>query len=131
MKLKYSWPVLVWALVILVLCAIPGRDIPHVGWLEALSFDKWVHAGVFFILELFSIRALLFSQPIRTTKKARLYTVPIAILYGGLLEFMQEALFSERSADVYDFIANSFGVIVAALTYVWCAQKFPKLFMKK
>ena len=40
----------IWALVIFGLCSMPGAYIPSVTWLELLSFDKWVHAGVFFIL---------------------------------------------------------------------------------
>ena len=36
-----------WALLIFGLCAMPGRFIPSVSWLELLSFDKWVHAGIF------------------------------------------------------------------------------------
>lgn len=129
MIFKYTWPVLVWALVILILCAIPGRDLPHSDWLEALSFDKWVHAGVFFVLEIFLIRAFLFSRFERLQNNARIATVPISIVYGGALELMQEAVFSERSADILDFIANSFGVIVGAAVYSMLARKFSKFLM--
>lgn len=127
MKFKHNWPVLVWALVILVLCAIPGRDLPHSDWLEALSFDKWVHAGIFFVLELLSIRSLALSSSPRLRKYAALFTAVGAIAYGGALEIMQEAVFSERSADVYDFIANSFGVLVAFFAYNRLAAKWPRL----
>ena len=129
MTFRYTWPVLVWALVILVLCAIPGRDLPHSDWLEALSFDKWVHAGVFFVLEILFIRAFLFSRIKSLQNNSRILTVPIAVLYGGALELMQEAVFSERSADILDFIANSFGVIVGAALYSVLARKFSKFLM--
>ncbi len=129
MTFRYTWPVLVWALVILILCAIPGRDLPHSDWLEALSFDKWVHAGVFFVLEIFFIRAFLFSRLENLQKNARIATVPISIAYGGALELLQEAVFSERSADILDFIANSFGVIVGAAVYSVLARKFSKFLM--
>lgn len=38
----------------------------------------------------------------------------LAVSYGGLLEIMQAKCFSHRSGDWMDFIANSFGCIVAA-----------------
>lgn len=101
-----------WALLILALCSMPGRFIPSTTWLEMLSFDKWVHAGIFFVL----VSLLLIS--VKTHKQsATLYNVYflLALLYGGALEIMQATLFSERSADWYDMIANSVGCFVALL----------------
>jgi VanZ family protein len=99
-----------WALVIFILCATPGRFVPSANWLEMLSFDKWVHAGVFFLL------VTLFGIAVRAHQQNRtlfyLYFV-LAVVYGGLLEIMQARVFSERSADWYDVIANSFGCLVA------------------
>lgn len=98
-----------WALIIFVLCATPGRFIPSANWLELLSFDKWVHAGVFFILV-----SLLGVASKEKTGLFYLY-VALSVLYGGALEIMQATVFSERSADWYDMIANTFGCIVALL----------------
>ncbi|MCU0432010.1 MAG: VanZ family protein [Bacteroidia bacterium] len=131
MKLRYNWPVLVWALVILFLCAIPGRDLPHSDWLEALSFDKWVHAGIFFVLEILSIRGLVFSTSPMLRRNAKWFTAAGAIAYGGALEIMQQALFSERTADIYDFIANSFGVIMGVALYSVLARKLPAFLTSK
>jgi glycopeptide antibiotics resistance protein len=88
-----------------------------------------VHAGVFFVLEILFIRAFLFSQIKSLQNNSRMITVPISVLYGGALELMQEAVFSERSADILDFIANSFGVIVGAAVYSVLARKFSKFLM--
>ena len=33
--------------------------------------------------------------------------------YGGALEIMQGAYFENRSADIYDFVANTTGAILA------------------
>lgn len=101
---------LLWALVIFILCATPGRYIPSTTWLEMLSFDKWVHAGVFFTLvTLFAISVHAHQQ-----KKQILYLLfTLSVAYGGALEIMQAKVFSERSADWYDMIANSFGCVLA------------------
>ncbi len=101
-----------WALVILGLCSMPGHFIPSVTWLELLSFDKWVHAGIFFtLLGLLQIAVVSHGQ---SNNLAYFYFV-VCVLYGGALELMQATLFSERSADWYDVIANSFGCLMALL----------------
>lgn len=109
-------PGLLWALFIMVLCGIPGRDIPHISFLELLSFDKWVHAGIFFVLFLLWMRGFMkMNLPLKGSLIFILFISCVA--YGGLLELLQQLVFEERSADLYDFIANSFGVVVGLLTY--------------
>lgn len=101
-----------WALLILGLCSMPGRFIPSTTWLEMLSFDKWVHAGIFFVL----VSLLFISVYVNAQSNSLFYVYFIlSVLYGGALEIMQATVFSERSADWYDMIANSFGCIVALL----------------
>jgi VanZ family protein len=102
-----------WAGVIFILCATPGQYIPGVHWLDLLSFDKWVHASVFFIL-------MVLGGLAATRKNSRsplLWLCFLAfVLYGMLLEYMQGACFSNRSADWKDIIANSFGCVVGLLS---------------
>jgi hypothetical protein len=103
---------LAWAIVIFILCATPGRFIPSANWLELLSFDKWVHAAVFFILvSLLGISVQAHDQG----RNAFLICFLLSVLYGGALEIMQARVFSERSADWYDMIANSFGCLIGLL----------------
>ena len=118
MFLKYNkWSIL-WALIILILCGIPGRDIPHISFLELLSFDKFIHASVFFILILLTIRGFLVQNRFVNLKlSARPAAFTISVLYGGLLEIMQGTIFIDRTADIFDFIANSFGCLMGLLLY--------------
>ena len=105
------WCAFAWAVVIFILCCTPGKYVPTAHWLDLLSFDKLVHAGIFFTLA-----ALWFLYLI---KKARANSGMIAIvlvaciLYGGFLEIMQAKVFSQRSGDWADFIANSVGCLLA------------------
>ncbi len=110
---KHSYKfALLWGAVIFGLCAMPGRLVPSVNWLELLSFDKWVHASVFFILvSLFGIAVKAHQQ---NKNLIYLYFI-LSVLYGGALEIMQATVFSERSADWLDMIANSFGCLIALL----------------
>jgi hypothetical protein len=105
---------LFWALVIFALCSMPGRFIPSPSWHELLSFDKWVHAGIFFVLvSLACAGVFLHEQP---SYLVFVFCI-LAIIYGGLLELMQAKVFSERSADWQDFVANSFGCLLALVLY--------------
>ena len=105
---------IVWAFVIFGLCATPGQYIPTVSWLEFLSFDKWVHASVFFVLcTLFFITVLKNERPFYYAILAFF----LAVVYGGGLEVMQARVFSERSGDWLDFFANSFGCLIAFTLY--------------
>jgi glycopeptide antibiotics resistance protein len=131
MFLKHTKWALLWALLILILCGIPGRDIPHISFLELLSFDKFVHAGIFCVLVLLMIRGFLVqTRYVSISHYAKKIAFLISVVYGGLLEIMQGTLFEERSADVYDFIANSVGCLLAIAIYSWTEKMFLSKFIK-
>jgi VanZ family protein len=118
MFLKHTKWAILWAIVILILCGIPGRDIPHISFLELLSFDKFVHAGIFFVLAVLCIRGFTLQTTFPLLQRnARWLALLICITYGGSLEIMQGTLFAERSADIFDFIANSFGASLGWMSY--------------
>ncbi len=116
---------MLWALLILFLCGMPGSDIPHISFLELLSFDKFVHAGIFFVLFLLMARGFELQSNYGFLQRSPLaYAFLISVIYGGLLEVMQDLVFEERSADVFDFIANSFGCLLGLLFYKKAKQLF-------
>ena len=118
MFFKYTKWAMLWALLILVLCGIPGRDIPHISFLELLSFDKFVHASIFFILVLLTVRGFVVQTTFLSLKNsARFIAFVLCVLYGGALEIMQGTLFEQRTASIFDFIANSFGAAIGLLFY--------------
>ncbi|OFY84624.1 MAG: hypothetical protein A3F72_01310 [Bacteroidetes bacterium RIFCSPLOWO2_12_FULL_35_15] len=115
---------MLWALLILILCGIPGKDIPHISFLELLSFDKFVHAGIFFVLVLLTVRGFILQSNFPQLKKlAKFIALLICIVYGGSLEIMQGTLFVDRGADVFDFIANTFGATMGVILYDWMEKK--------
>ena len=97
----------IWTIIIFILCCTPGKYIPTVSWLELLSFDKFVHASIFFTLACLWLIYLHYSNKLSTPSIS--ITIFMCIAYGGILEIMQATLFSQRSGDWLDFIANSFG----------------------
>ncbi len=122
---------MLWALLIFILCAIPGKDLPNVGWLEIFQFDKFVHASLFFVLSILLIwgfskqDSFLFFNSHKNT-----LSIIISLIYGGSLEFMQQVFFADRTADIYDFIANTFGSILGLMLYKKLEQSFLIKFIK-
>lgn len=111
---------MLWALLILILCGMPGKDIPHISFLELLSFDKFVHASIFFVFILLTVRGfVLQTRYVKLSNSAKPIAFAICVAYGILMEVMQGTVFIDRSADVYDVIANSFGCTMGWIFYSW------------
>ena len=119
--LKYSLlAAIVWTLIIFILCCTPGKYLPTAHWLELLSFDKFVHACIFFTLTFLWL--LVGFKKNKLSLSFMIFIIIACIGYGGLLEIMQAKAFSERSGDWLDFIANSFGCLMGL--WFFSKQKF-------
>lgn len=117
---------LLWAIFILILSSIPGSDIPKVSYWQ---MDKFVHAFLFLILSFLLIRGFKKQSRFFLLKHyAILFTIICCIAYGGLLEVLQDVVFEDRSADIYDFIANSIGSILGLLIYFTIPRVQTKVF---
>ncbi|MFM2207235.1 MAG: hypothetical protein RL213_1210 [Bacteroidota bacterium] len=101
-----------WALVVLVLCGVPGEHIPEISFWRWLRWDKLGHLAMFGVQSFLLLRAARHtsSSPIGYTKAWIL--VSLTILYGALLEVLQLTVFSGRSSDVRDAIANGVGAVI-------------------
>lgn len=122
--MKKFLPFILWTLVIFGLCSMPGKAIPKINWLELLSFDKFVHASIFFVEQIFLMHALIsLSENSFFKKNYKWVSVLFCISYGGALELMQYYVFSERSGDILDFIANSTGCVCGLFLFNRLATK--------
>jgi len=108
-KVGYSLPAIVWATFVTVITLLPGKDLPHV---DIINFDKFAHFGVFGLLNTLFLRWHYSLTSLRT--QATLVTLTI-VSYSGLIEILQGAFYTDRTADIYDFVANSAGCIFAFL----------------
>lgn len=109
---------LLWALLIFILCAIPGKDIPFGDIWDLFNLDKFIHASIFFMQAILLINGFSNQSGIllfNTYPKS--FTLFICIIYGGDLELMQGAFFEDRNADVYDFAANTIGALAGIALY--------------
>ena len=119
--LKYSLLfACLWTVIIFILCCTPGKYVPTAHWLELLSFDKFVHAGIFFTLT--CLWLLVGFKANKLSFSSIIFIIIGCVAYGGLLEVMQATVFSQRSGDWLDFIANSFGCLMGL--WFFSKQKF-------
>ena len=106
-----------WIMLIAVGHALPGSDLLNTVFLNIPHFDKLVHLGMFLTAYFLVTKAFLqqYSQSYNR------YLVVWLIAYGLLLEYLQGAIFIDRSMDVYDVLADVVGVFSGLLLY----RKFP------
>jgi VanZ family protein len=126
MKLSFKKfiPGIAWFFVVLVLICLPGKEIPKIGWLTSINFDKVVHVGVFGLLSVLFCWPFYYSS---VGNKERLqYFIKIAIatsIWGLTTEFIQRFLIPGRSFDLMDWAADSLGALIA---WWFCSKKFIK-----
>ena len=122
LSIKNFIPGIAWFFVVLVLLCIPGEDVPSVGWLDKVYFDKWVHCGIFGLLALLFMLPFALSQIDNKEKLQLFIRIAIAIsLWGITTEFIQKYLIPGRSFDLLDWAADSLGALMA---FVFCRIKF-------
>lgn len=103
-----------WVLVIFILCALPGEDMPDLH-LNIPYLDKMAHFGMFLVLSLL----IVFPFELYTSWSVRqIYIIAVlAVLgYGGLIEILQNYFFS-RSGEMWDLVADVVGGVAGCLGY--------------
>lgn len=115
---------LVWALVIFVLCAMPSEDIPNPSW-DIPHLDKLVHFGMFFVMAVLFCSELKFSTNL-TQSKIIVINVIFTFIYGGAIEVLQQHVF-QRSGDVADLLADIVGATVGCVCYPVIDQRKRKI----
>ncbi len=123
---------LIWAAVILILCAIPGGSLPTSSLFNIPYFDKIVHFGLYVPLAFILGAELDLSKKQILQITGPLLTMLIVAFYGGLIELLQEFLFINRSADVLDFLADLIGGLAGlAIYYLFFRPFLQKMFQKR
>ena len=106
-------PVFAWALVILCLSSIPGKNIPRVN---IPQIDKLVHFSEYLILGLLTARALLGTVANISLAKTVILSIIIISLYAAFDEWHQNFI-PDRTCDIFDFSADFIGLSTGAILY--------------
>ncbi len=103
------WLTVLWVLLILIACSIPGKDIPSVNIIQA---DKIVHFSLFAVLGWLVLHGFG-SNPMQRI----LWALGIGIAYAVGTEFYQGLLPFERTPDPMDALANTLGLLTAIAVF--------------
>lgn len=122
-SLKRFIPGIAWFFLLLFLICLPGSDIPPVdNWLSYIYFDKWVHVGLFSVLTFLFIYPMSKLDLTLAFKKNTAIKIALAAWIWALTtEFIQKFFIPDRSFDIFDWAADSFGILIA---FAWCRIKY-------
>lgn len=109
---------LVWLIFISTLFFLPGSALPKAEIFDVLSFDKWVHFGLFAVL-LFLWR-FYFPNEV----KYNWWSLLLAFCYGFGVEAIQRYFIPNRSFDLSDVAADMLGA--AAGVWFWSKRCIKK-----
>lgn len=124
--LRYMFlPLVVGFFIFVVTCLIGSDNVPDMP--PGIAWDKLAHFGMFFILSavsLFDYYKMHNGHPF--IFRWILWGFVIPVVYGGGIELLQKYLFTSRSAEWGDWIADMLGSMVATLFAIIYLQKSKK-----
>ncbi len=124
--LKKFYPGIAWFFLILILCCIPGYDLPKVdNWLIEINYDKLIHTFLFAVLAYLFMKPVMRSALSGKQKWNWFIKVTLAcVVYGITTEFTQKFFVPGRSFTLADWLADSLGGFVVL---TWFKLRFKKM----
>ena len=107
-------PAFLWLIFIFVLCNLRPSALPSDAWFVFSGIDKVVHASFYIIYSWLFIPVFMKN---RTMNQSVFFTVISGFLYGVFIELMQHFVFTYRSADWRDVVANSIGLSIGIFSF--------------
>jgi VanZ family protein len=104
------------ALVIMYLSLASSHTFDKVPLINIPYFDKIVHLGMYFVL----MSVIVFENRKTIITTGQLFMIAlIPFFYGILLEILQSALTKTRTGNFYDAVADSCGILLSVLLWLW------------
>lgn len=102
------------AIIFLGTCILSSEQVPDLP--PVLPWDKMVHAGMFFVLSAVCYYDYyhLFNGNVNRNKWI-FWCFFIPVIYGAGIELLQQFVFTSRSAEWGDFIADVIGAFIATV----------------
>lgn len=108
----------------MVIICLPQKDLPQNKFLAIPFFDKIVHIGCFSLLVWLFYYPFAKSSLPQATKYNNLIKLALcAIVWGLATEFIQRFFVPGRSFDLFDWLADSIGAVLAFVTVKWWPRK--------
>lgn len=101
----------------LALFSLPGKNIPHLSWLNIPHLDKLIHAIIFCSLSTSFYIWLTVYFPAAGIKLV-IFIILILIGYGIGIEFLQDKYIAGRSFEQMDILADTSGCFIFLAVYL-------------
>ena len=117
---KYAY---LWAIIATGLCGTNGNNIPQFSFSNLIGIDKLAHM-LLFGTETFLI-AIAFKKnyAYKSSFHIILPAFIIGTVFGIIIEILQATVFTNRSFDYLDMLANTIGCALAWLILIWKFNK--------
>jgi VanZ family protein len=107
-RIRVFVPTLVWSAFLLVVSLTPSDDMPRID-----ASDKLGHFIFYLVQTILTARAFYKWNSKNSVLQSYLIGALFALIFGGVLELIQEFQIPGRSGDWYDFGANVLGILAA------------------
>lgn len=105
---------LIYSVALISISLVKLNNVPDIG----VSFgDKVFHFLAYCLLTFLWFSAFLFNYNFKK-KKAIISASMLAIIFGIVIEVLQETITVSRAMDIYDVIANTLGVLLSVFILV-------------
>jgi VanZ family protein len=119
---------LTWFAICTLLLTLPGSAFSQESWLDKIGFDKWVHIGLFAVLVFLICWGLLkFTNNEKKLKRLFIVFTLDCLVFGIIMEFVQDNFIPNRSFDYGDILADAIGCFAGW----WFINKTYKGYIKK
>ena len=117
--LKSFWKTALWAIFVIIASLLSGNKVNEIPLMTLPYADKVAHFILYFIFASLLIHDVIHYKNLNRLQKRIIFlSLLIIISYGGIMELLQGGIKElHRSEDINDFIANSFGAIMAAFLF--------------
>jgi len=115
--LKSFGPAIACFVIVFILIILPDDNLPgkH-SWLDITYLDKFVHAIMFGVMTFFFLLPIAESSMFKKEKRYYFIRVGLAAcIWGITTEFIQLFYCPTRSFDLFDWAADSIGVLAAVI----------------
>ena len=114
--LRFYLPAIIWIIFVLVLCTLPGNDLPNDPMFEKIHMDKIVHMGLFACTVL--LLCLGYYRQYGHISKLTFSVIAIsAAFYGLAIEYIQRYWAVQRNFDMSDVAADTVGAVAGILAF--------------
>jgi hypothetical protein len=110
-KLYHYKLAIAWALLILFACGAQPGTLAQLKLEDLFGYDKPIHALLFGVQAWLLIKANL-QYTTKNPKNVIVIWCAVSASYGALIELMQKFIFTGRSYDYFDMIANTLGCLI-------------------